>query len=309
MSIQQIQAVADALRSAPYDADASVGQQRDIFEQSLSRPVPDGVALTDTTLGSRPALEVAVAASTGPAVVLYLHGGGYMVGSARTGATLAWELAGRVNGNAYSLDYRLAPEHPFPAALDDAVAAYRDLLSRGHRPENLVIAGDSAGGGLTVATLLALRAAGDPLPASAVVFSPWVDLTFTGDSMDTKHGVDPLFTRDRIGAYAPGYLAGRDPAEPLVSPVFADLAGLPPLLVQVGSAEVLLDDATRLTARAAAGDVRVSLEAWPGLTHVFQGTALPLDEAGEALDSAGRFLRAAFAHDQRGNAAFAHDHE
>jgi len=292
MTTDQRVAVDTLLREAPFDRDASVAEQRATFAERQTAPLPDDVTVAEATLGGRPALDLRVPGANPHQVLLYLHGGGYVVGSARTGARLAVALGRRAGVRAVSLDYRLAPENPFPAAVDDTLAAYRELLDSGLRADEIAMAGDSAGGGLAVATLLAARAAGLPQPAAVAVFSPWVDLTLSGDSMVAKDGVDPLFTRERIAAYAERYVPQRDRSAPLVSPAFADLTGLPPLLVQVGSHEVLLDDAVRLAGRAAADDVAVTLDVAPGVPHVFQSFLGMLDDAEEALDRAGRFLRA-----------------
>jgi acetyl esterase/lipase len=292
MTTDQRVAVDTLLREAPFDRDASVAEQRATFAERQTAPLPDDITVAETTLGGRPALDLRAPGTDPRQVLLYLHGGGYVVGSARTGARLAVALGRRAGVRAVSLDYRLAPENPFPAAVDDALAAYRELLDGGLRADEIAVAGDSAGGGLAVATLLAARAAGLPQPAAVAVFSPWVDLTLSGDSMVAKDGVDPLFTRERIAAYAERYVPQRDRSAPLVSPAFADLTGLPPLLVQVGSHEVLLDDAVRLAGRAAADDVAVTLDVAPGVPHVFQSFLGMLDDAEEALDRAGRFLRA-----------------
>jgi acetyl esterase/lipase len=188
------------------------------------------------------------------------------------------------------VDYRLAPEHAFPAAADDGLAAYRALLESGTDPRDLVLAGDSAGGGLSLATLLAARAAGLPQPAAVVLFSPWVDLTLDGASMTSKADADPIFTEAALRSFAELYVPSGDRSHPLASPLFADLAGLPPLLVQVGSDELLLDDAVRLAAHAGAADVAVTLDIGPNLPHVFQLNYGRLDEADAALDRAARFL-------------------
>ncbi len=263
-------------------------QQRDDFDVLFGDlPLGDDVTLAPRTLGGVPALDVQVEGADGDAVIFYLHGGGYVIGSARTGANLAAPLARRTGLPAVSLDYRLAPENPFPAAIDDALAAYKDLLGGGRQ---IVIAGDSAGGGLALATMLAARRDGLPLPAAAVVFSPWTDLTLSGASFDTRGDFDPLFSREHMEAYAKHYLAGHDPHDGLASPLLADLTGLPPLLIQVGSAEVLLDDALQLAVRAAEQEVDVSLDVVSGAPHVYQLMVGVMDEADEALDHAARFI-------------------
>jgi monoterpene epsilon-lactone hydrolase len=262
------------------------------FYASFGRmPVPDGTRVTETALGGVPALDVAVPrADDAAGVLLYLHGGGYAIGSARTGVPLAAALADRARLRALSLDYRLAPEHPFPAAVDDALAGYRALLDEAD-PAHIVLAGDSAGGGLALATVLAARDAGLPLPAGVVAFSGWFDLTLSGPSLTGKESVDPVFDAADIREYAGLYLSdGADGSHPLASPLLADLRGLPPLLLQVGSHEVLLDDSTRLAARAAAADVEVALETYPGSAHVFQHEHATEPTASRALDTAAAFL-------------------
>ncbi|MCX5036294.1 alpha/beta hydrolase [Streptomyces coelicoflavus] len=293
MSRQQRDALDALLRSAPRtETPPTPEEQRDAFASALTRPAPEGVVTRRTVLGGRPALELEPDTASGPGRLLYLHGGGYLVGSPDTHAGLAGELARRAGLRALSLDYRLAPEHPFPAAVDDGLAAYRELLSTGTDPRDLVLAGDSAGGGLSVATLLAAREAGLPQPAAAVLFSPWADLTLAGGSIRSKEGADPIFTEADVRAYADLYVGAGDRAAPLASPVFADLAGLPPLLVQAGANEILLDDAVRLAGRAGAADVEVTLEVGPGLPHVYPLHYGRLDEADAALDRAARFLTA-----------------
>lgn len=290
MSRDQLAAVDAAMRSAP-PGPHDLAEQRAGFESFAARPVAGDVAATETRLGGVPVLRLSPPDEVGTAI-LYLHGGGYVIGSARSGAGIATALARRTRAAAYSVDYRLAPEHPFPAAVDDAVLAYRALLDEGRDASRVAVAGDSAGGGLALALLVAARDAGLPQPAAAVVMSPWVDLTLSGDSMRAKEADDAIFDAADVAAYATRYLGGQDPAHPLASPVLADLTGLPPLLVQVGTNEVLLDDATRLAARAAAAHLDVTLEVVARAPHVFQHFAGQLQEADDALDRAGGFLAA-----------------
>ena len=228
-------------------------------------------------------------------VILYLHGGGYVAGSAATHRPITAALARLARRRVFSLDYRLAPEHPFPAALEDAVAAYEWVLSRGIAPGQVVIAGDSAGGGLTVATLLALRERGLPRPAGGVCISPWVDLTNSAPSYTSKAAVDPIVTQEGIGLMTRAYIGTGDPKQPLVSPLYADLRSLPPLLIHVGSDEVLLDDAVGLAERARAAGVDVKLEEWPAMIHVWHWFLPMLDEAERAIAGIGVFVRARMA--------------
>ena len=257
------------------------------------RIVPDGLRTTQTTLGERPALQIEpVDGPSGDAgTILYFHGGIWALGSPETAQSVTGNLAVRTGFRVYSLDYRLAPEHPFPAAVEDTLGAYRALLERGQDPATIAFAGDSAGGGLAVSTALAAREAGLPLPAAILGFSAMFDVTFSGESMDDKAGIDPIFTREALTQTTALYLAGADPRQPLLSPALdADLAGLPPLLLQAGTNEVLLDDSTRMAARASAAGVDVILDVTADVPHGFQAYAGTLDEAGEALDRAALFL-------------------
>ncbi|HWD68629.1 MAG TPA: alpha/beta hydrolase fold domain-containing protein [Solirubrobacteraceae bacterium] len=254
-------------------------------------PIPDDVTTATARLGGVPVISVEIRRINSDAAIFYLHGGAYAIGTAASSVGLASELARRAATKLATVDYRLAPEHPYPAAIDDAVAAYRGLLDTGVRPSSIAIAGESAGAGLAAATLIALKHAGLPLPAAAVLMSPWVDLTLSGTSLTTKAELDPALTPDGLARRADDYAPNEDRSNGLISPLFADLSGLPPLLIQAGSHEILLDDATRLAARAAADDVAVTLEITPGAPHVFQGFAAILDEGDDALIRAGKFLR------------------
>ena len=253
--------------------------------------VPEQVRSSPVTLGGRPGVLVESEQAGRPGTILYFHGGSFTLGSPETAMSLTANLVVRTGMRAFSLDYRLAPEHPFPAGLEDALAAYRDLLDAGNDPESIAFAGDSAGGGIAVGTCLMARDAGLPLPAVAVTFSAGLDATRTGASMKTKEGIDPFFTRDSLRSTSGMYLAGQDPRQPLLSPaVCADMTGFPPLLLQVGTNEVLLDDSTRLAERARDAGVDVALDVTADVPHVFQSFAGVLDEADQALDRAALFL-------------------
>ncbi|WP_042421080.1 alpha/beta hydrolase [Streptacidiphilus anmyonensis] len=292
MSTEQRARVDAMMRQPRPEGPRSVEALRAGFKALMAQMiVPGGLRTTHTTLGGRPALRVEPEAGPRAGTILYFHGGGFVFGSPETALSLTGQLVARTGLGAYSLEYRLAPEHPFPAAIEDALSAYRDLLDNGTDPSAIAFAGDSAGGGLTVTTCLAARDAGLPLPAAIVAFSPGLDATRTGESMDAKHGVDPVFTRQALEHTGAMYLAGADPHQPLLSPaVLADLTGFPPLLLQVGTNEVLLDDSTRLAARARAAGVDVVLDVTADVPHVFQAFAGVLDEADEALDRAALFL-------------------
>ncbi len=225
-------------------------------------------------------------------VLLYFHGGGYVLGSVKSHWDLIARLSAASGFRALALDYRLAPENPFPAAVEDATAAYRWLLAQGIEPGQIALAGDSAGGGLTAATLISLRDAGTPLPAAAAMLSPWVDLEATGESFETRKDVDPMVRRHMIIGMAETYLAGKaSTRDPLAAPIHADLAGLPPLLIQVGDHETLLDDSRSFADKARTAGVDVTLETWDEMIHVFQLFASELDEGSRAIDAIGAFLR------------------
>lgn len=234
-------------------------------------------------------------ASTGSATptVLYCHGGGYYFCSPRTHRSLVFALATRADARIFSLDYRLAPEHRYPAALDDAIAAYRQLLANGVAPESIVIAGDSAGGGLALAALVALRDACDPLPAGGLLFSPWTDLATAGASIRSNDSADPMFCGAAITRAAKVYLGDAPPTDPYASPVYADLHGLPPLFMMAGSTEVLLDDSQRVADNARAAGVDCEFEVWKKMPHVWPIFAPFIPEANRALEQAAAFVRRA----------------
>jgi acetyl esterase/lipase len=295
MSREQREALDTLFRNGPLDIGGDHVRQREVFVRMLtSRPLPEDVVLTPGSLGGVPVLEIEIDGITPSGTLLWFHGGFYVLGSPLTSAGLASDLARRTRMKVISVDYRLAPEHPYPAALDDALAAYRGLLDDTEiDPERIVVVGESAGGGLATALLVAARDQGLAMPRAGVLFSPYADLTLSGESMTTKAEVDPSFRSEDIAVRAKDYVGSADLANPLVSPVFADLRGLPSLLIQAGSNEVLLDDALRLATRAAAADVPVTLEVTPGVPHLFQAFAAMLDEGEAALRRVAGFLRAA----------------
>jgi epsilon-lactone hydrolase len=255
-------------------------------------PTPPEVKVERVTAPVAPAEWLRPPSAAPGRVVLYLHGGGYVIGSPRSHRHLAAAIATAARSSALLLEYRCAPEAPFPAAVDDAMAAYRWLLDQGVSAGGIVIAGDSAGGGLTVATLLALRDAGLPLPAAGVCISPWVDLTCSGASYASKAATDPIVKRAGVDEMARAYLGAADRRTPLASPLFADLRGLPPLLIHVGSEEVLLDDSVQLAERAKAAGVDTTLEVWDQMIHVWHWFLPLLDEAEQAVAAIGQFAGA-----------------
>ena len=250
-----------------------------------------GASSEATDAGGVPAEWVSAPGTRADHAVLYLHGGAYCAGSPASHRGLAGLLSAAAGARVLVADYRLAPENPYPAAVEDATAAYRWLLAQGIDPARAAIAGDSAGGGLTLATLVALRDAGDPLPAAGVCISPWVDLEMKGDSMTTRAKLDPMVGREGLLEAAAMYLAGADARTPLAAPVYADLRGLPPLLIQVGTSETLYDDSTRLDERAQAAGVDVTLQVWEDMVHVWHLFAAMLPEGQQGIEAIGEYLR------------------
>jgi epsilon-lactone hydrolase len=284
------------LRKAPLDTSVDVPTLRAIFEEVMRQvPVAPDVRRTPITVGGIGALEVTIDGTDPADVILYFHGGVYVIGSAAATVPLVSDLARRTASKVITVDYRLAPENPYPAALQDARAAYEGLLQQGIDPGRIALAGESAGAGLVMATLLALRDAGTTLPSSAFLMSPYVDLTLSGESLVDKEALDPILTPDGLRQRVTDYVADADASDPYISPIHGDLAGLPPMLIQVGSHEILLSDAIRLAARAATADVPVTLDVVPGVPHVFQAYAAVLDEGNAALDRAATFVTANFA--------------
>jgi epsilon-lactone hydrolase len=296
VSTEQQEVLDAILRKGALPVDSDVSEQRRLLRELASaQPLPADVTVTAAALGGVPTAEITIDGIEPRHVVLYFHGGVYVIGDAFLAADLASQIGRRTRSTVVSVDYRLAPEHPYPAAVDDALAAYEALLNNGTAPSDIAFAGESAGGGLAIATLLNARDRGLPLPAAAFVMSPYVDLTLSGTTLETKREVDPLLSRELLARRVTDYTSGQDAALGLISPVFADLSGLPPLIIQAGTHEVLLDDAVRLAQMAALADVEVTLDITPGVPHVFQAYHPILDEAAAALDRAGQLLSARLA--------------
>jgi len=278
------------LRSQPQPADLE-GQRAAMEAFASLFRVAEDVRCEPVDAGGVPAAWITTPGPLEDRGIFYLHGGGYVMCSINTHREMISRLSRVAGARALAIDYRLAPEHPFPAAVEDSIKAYRWLLSTGVDPTRLVIAGDSAGGGLTVATLVAVRDSGEPLPAAGVCLSPWVDLEGLGQSMTTKAETDPMIVREDLVQMAKAYLGDAHPRTPLAAPLYADLSGLPPLLIQAGTAEALLDDSTRLAERAHSAGVDVVLEPWDDMIHVWQIFAAMLPEGQQAIDRIGEFIR------------------
>lgn len=262
--------------------------------ESLARlqPVPGGVSTQGVEADGIRAEWIFPDSEARDRVILYIHGGAFVYGSPATHRPLIAKLALAGRLPALSLCYRLAPEHPFPAALEDCLAGYRWLISEGFAPNRIVVGGDSAGGNLTLALLLALREAGEPLPAGAFCFSPLTDLITVEGSRLTRAQADPIFgDLQHPERMVESYYRGQDPRNPLLSPVYADLRGLPPLLVQVGEDEILLDDSVRVVERALSAGVDARVDVWPGMWHVFQAFGMFVPEAQQSIDQTGEFIQ------------------
>lgn len=254
-------------------------------------PLPEGLHVEPVVTADFKGEWVKAVGARSDAVLLYLHGGAYVFCSPRSHRHLVAALSEATGSAAFALDYRLAPEHPFPASVEDSVAAYRWLLDQGVAPNRIAIAGDSAGGGLTIATMLKLREAGLPLPAAGICISPWADLTMAGDSYTAN--AEAVATRDRLAGYVKLYLHDdKDVRHPLVSPIFADLSGLPPLLIQVGAAEPFYDDSIKLDVAAKTCGVESTLEIWPEMIHVWHYFHPMLTEGRQAIARIGEFVKA-----------------
>ncbi len=291
MSSTQLNQVIEELKDLKLDA-PSMDELRAGFASFMSRYSYDpSIKSEPVTIGEMKAEWLVAPGADHSRAILYLHGGGYVIGSIETHRALAARLSQASGARVLLIDYRLAPEHPHPAAVEDSVAAYRWLLGLGISPKKIALAGDSAGGGLTAAALVAIRDAGLKMPAAGVCISPWVDMEGIGESMTAKAGEDPLVQKEGLVQMATAYLSGQDPKTPLAAPIYADLHGLPPLLIQVGTAETLLSDATRLADRARAAGVDVTLRPWDNMVHVWHLFASALDEGQKGIEEAGQFVR------------------
>lgn len=273
-------------------ADKTLEERRaDMDAMSAAFGVPAGVTREEATLAGRPCQTFTPEGATGGETLLYFHGGGYVMGSPTSHAALTARLALASGARVVSFDYRMAPEHPFPAAVEDGLAAYKALLDQGVAPEKIAIGGDSAGGGLTFATLLKARDAGLPMPASAIGLSPWTDLTGASETYKSRADADPMITAAGITEIAGVYLAGKPATDPLASPLLGNLKGLPPILIQVGDAEVLLDDSRSFEKKARAAGVDCSLQVWDRMIHVWHAFFPILPEGEQAIVQLGDFLK------------------
>jgi epsilon-lactone hydrolase len=289
MISEQLKNVIERIKSQPQNPNASIEKRRAGMER-ISEHVASDVTCEPVIAGGVAAEWIAAPGAVQDRVILYLHGGGYVIGSINTHRAMIARIARVSNARALAIDYRLAPEHPFPAAVDDATAAYKWLLAEGYKPGKIVIAGDSAGGGLTLAALVALRDSGQPMPAGAVPISPWTDLEGTGESVRSRAAKDPMVTQANLAESAKQYYGAHDPKDPLVSPLHANFRGLPTMLIHVGDAEILLDDATRVAERAKLAGVDVELEVWDDMIHVWHVFAKLLPEGQQAIDKIGKFV-------------------
>jgi monoterpene epsilon-lactone hydrolase len=291
MASKEFKIILQLLESIPDRSGLPFSERRVEFERETSQmPVAQDVTFEPLQVNRIPAEWVIPRGAAESSSILYLHGGGYTIGSIKTHRSMVSYLSKAAGMRALLIEYRLAPEHPFPAAVEDSVAAYRWLLEAGFDPAKITIAGDSAGGGLTVATMVKLREESEPLPAAAVCLSPWVDMEGIGESMNTQAEVDPLVEREPLLEMAEAYLGGTDPRTPLAAPLYADLKGLPPMLIQVGTAEILFDDSTRLADRAKKAGVDVTLEPWEDMIHIWQFFASMLPEGRDAIDRIAGFI-------------------
>ena len=291
MASRELDVVLQLLRANPVIQGDTIAEQRAHMAAALgSVPRPPDVSYRKVDAGGVPSEWVIAPVSRADRVLIHLHGGAYTMGGPDSHRLLATRRARTTRARVLLPVYRLAPEHPHPAAVEDAAAAYRWVLGQGFTPRQVAISGDSAGGGLTAAVLVALRDAGDPLPAAGVLISGWLDLTLRGESVRSRADVDPMVTVALLRQSGEAYAKGSDPRAPTASPVFADLGGLPPLLVQVGDREILLDDSRAFAERAKQAGVDVTLEVWDEMIHVWHAFADLLPEGAQACERIAEFL-------------------
>ena len=292
MSQQQLEKLVGIIRNQASLGTQSIEISRQFMDEAGSKfAVPDDVALTPFTIGTIDVEFLDAPNIDQNKVLLYFHGGGYVSGSIKSHRYLMQNLSRASGARTLGINYRLAPEHPFPAAIDDAVSCYRWLLDEGYQTENIAIGGDSAGGGLVISTLLSLRDAGYPLPAAGLCISPWADLTGTAPSYETQAESDPMISSVGIRKVATMYLGSAPSDTPLASSIFADLSGLPPMLIQVGEREVLHDDSIALSNKIQQADGEALLEVAPHMIHVWHAFAPMLSEGQLAVDRAGQFIK------------------
>ena len=292
MSLEQLEQIITQLKEEPLFENLKLAELRAKYEEiAISFPTPTDATIEQVNALGVPGQMIIAPGASDLATIVYLHGGGYAMGSLNTHRTLAYNLSKASGFQVLQVDYRLAPEHPFPAALQDSLTTIKWLRQNGLPAKRIGMAGDSAGGGLALATCLALRDAEEELPAAVVCISPWTDLAGQGESMHSKASVDPLISSTEIEYLRDLYLKDEDARHPLASPLYANLAGLPPLLFQVGSDEILLDDSTRLVAKAKQAAVEVELKVWEKMIHVWHFFAPILTEGQEAIAEAASFLQ------------------
>ncbi len=295
MSSEELAQLKGMLAAGGPDFAAPATEVRAMFDGMLSTfPVDESFSFAERTIGGVSGLWLDAPAKSG-AVVLYIHGGAYLVGTSFGYRGLSGGIAQASGAAMFSIDYRLAPEHAYPAAFDDALAAYKGLLSEGFAANQIIVSGDSAGGGLALALLIGIRESGLAQPAGAILLSPWTDLTFTGETLASKAVVDNSLSEPGLRAAAVQYLAGHSATDPLVSPLFGDLAGLAPLLIEVGSDEILLSDSTRFAAKAGEAVVDVTLHVWPEMVHDWSLFGFMLSEGRDMIAETGAWASAKLA--------------
>lgn len=282
-------------RSSRYDISAPIANRRELLNQVGERfPLPRNLICRKASVGAVPCEWLTFPDAPADKLLFYIHGGGYVSGSPRSHRHLVASLAKQSNISALLIDYRLAPEHPFPAGLTDVLIAYKALLAEGFSAENIIIAGDSAGGGMSLSLLISLRSENIPLPKAAILLSPWTDLTVSGASIENRQHSDPYLRRDAIDLFVKHYCQEASPGHPLISPLFADLQGLPPLFIQAGNDEILLDDSVRLAENARLAGVDVDITVWPHMWHVWQFFIHLLPESRRANRDIVNFIKNTF---------------